>query len=87
MQVWRFKNLDIKHEGKDYLVNGIAHYSIEDFEEDGKQACFELAELFDALCYSGLIVDKEKLAPLQDSVLFTLNRDNHLCRVLGSKSL
>lgn len=87
MQIYRFKNLDIKHEGKDYLVNGLASYSIEDYEEDGKQACFESAETFDALGYSGLIIDKEKLKPFTDSILFVLNRDSHLCRVLGSKSI
>ena len=82
---YRFKNLNIKHDGLDFLVNGLAFYVIEDYEEDGKQAGFEKAELYDALGKGGYITAKEVLAGLEDSTLSALNSDSHLCRVLGSK--
>jgi hypothetical protein len=85
MYQYRFKNLNIKHDGIDFLVNGIAHYVIEDFEEDGKQAGFEKAEVYDALGRNGYITSKEVLAGLEDSTLASLNSDNYLCRVLGNK--
>lgn len=85
MYQYRFKNLNIKHEGLDFLVNGIAYYTIEDYEEDGKQAAFELAELYDALGKDGYITSKEVLGYLSDSTVATLNRDSYLCRVLGGK--
>jgi hypothetical protein len=81
----RFKNLNIKHDGIDFLVNGIAHYVIDDFEEDGKQAGFEKAEVYDALGRNGYITSKEVLMGLEDSTLASLNSDNYLCRVLGNK--
>lgn len=82
---YRFKNLNIKHEGLDLLVNGSAGYTIEDYEEDGKQALFESAELYDALGKDGYITSKEVLGYMADSVIETLNKDSHLCRVLGGK--
>jgi hypothetical protein len=82
---YRFKNLNIKHEGLDLLVNGSAGYTIEDYEEDGKQALFESAELYDALGKDGYITSKEVLSYMADSVIETLNKDSHLCRVLGGK--
>ena len=82
---YRFKNLNIKHEGLDLLVNGSARYTIEDYEEDGRQALFESAELYDALGKDGYITSKEVLGYMSDSVVETLNKDSHLCRVLGSK--
>lgn len=82
---YRFKNLNIKHEGLDLLVNGSAGYTIEDYEEDGKQALFESAELYDALGKDGYITSKEVLSYMADSVVETLNKDSHLCRVLGGK--
>jgi hypothetical protein len=82
---YRFKNLNIKHEGLDLLVNGLAQYTIEDYEEDGKQALFESAELYDALGKDGYITSKEVLGYMADSVVETLNKDSHLCRVLGGK--
>jgi hypothetical protein len=82
---YRFKNLNIKHEGLDLLVNGSAGYTIEDYEEDGKQALFESAELYDALGKDGYITSKEVLSYMSDSVVETLNKDSHLCRVLGGK--
>jgi hypothetical protein len=82
---YRFKNLNIKHEGLDLLVNGSAGYTIEDYEEDGKQALFESAELYDALGKDGYVTSKEVLGYMSDSVVETLNKDSHLCRVLGGK--
>lgn len=82
---YRFKNLNIKHEGLDLLVNGLAFYTVEDYEEDGKQALFESAELYDALGKDGYITSKEVLGYMADSVVETLNKDSHLCRILGGK--
>jgi hypothetical protein len=82
---YRFKNLNIKHEGLDLLVNGSAGYTIEDYEEDGKQALFDTADLYDALGKDGYITSKEVLSYMADSVVETLNKDSHLCRVLGGK--
>jgi hypothetical protein len=82
---YRFKNLNIKHEGLDLLVNGSAGYTIEDYEEDGKQALFESADLYDALGKDGYITSKEVLSYMADSVVETLNKDSHLCRILGGK--
>jgi hypothetical protein len=82
---YRFKNLNIKHEGLDLLVNGSAGYTIEDYEEDGKQALFESAELYDALGKDGYVTSKEVLGYMSDSVVEALNKDSHLCRVLGGK--
>jgi len=82
---YRFRNLNIKHEGLDFLTNGVAHYVIEDYDEDGKQAGFESAELYDALGKDGYITSDEVKGHLCDTVIKTLNEDNHLCRVLGGK--
>lgn len=82
---YRFRNLNIKHEGLDFLVNGLAHYVVEDYEEDGKQAGFESAELYDALGKDGYVLSDEVKKHLADTVVKTLNEDNHLCRVLGGK--
>jgi hypothetical protein len=82
---YRFKNLNIKHEGLDLLVNGLAHYTIEDYEEDGKQASFDSAELYDALGKDGYLTSKEVLSHIADSAVETLNKDSYLCRVLGGK--
>lgn len=82
---YRFKNLNIKHEGLDLLVNGSAGYTVEDYEEDGKQALFETADLYDALGKDGYITSKEVLSYMADSVIETLNKDSHLCRILGGK--
>lgn len=69
----------------DFLVSGQAKYVVEDYEEDGKQAVFETAELQDALGKEGYITSKEVLGYMADSALLALNSDSHLCRVLGSK--
>lgn len=85
MHQYRFKNLNIKHEGMDFLVNGVANYVIEDFDEDGKEAGFESAELYDALGKDGYVTSKEVLSHLAETSLVYLNNDSHLCRVLGNK--
>lgn len=85
MKEYRFKNLSIKHDGADFLVNGLAKYVIEDYEEDGKQAGFESAVIFDAVGKSGYIHSEECKSYMEGSVLTALNQDSHLCRVLGSK--
>jgi hypothetical protein len=85
MYAYRIRNLNIKHEGMDFLVSGQALYVVEDYEEDGKQAVFESAELYDALGKDGYITSKEVLGYMADSALVALNNDSHLCRVLGSK--
>ena len=85
MYQYRFKNLNIKHDGLDLLVNGSAGYTIEDYEEDGKQALFETADLMDALGKDGYVTSKEVLGYMADSVVETLNRDSYLCRTLGGK--
>lgn len=82
---YNFKNLNIKHQGMDFLVYGNAKYTIEDYEEDGKQALFESAELYDALGKDGYVTSKEVLGYMSDSVVEALNKDSHLCRVLGGK--
>lgn len=87
MYAYRFRNLNIKHEGFDFLVNGTAHYVIDDYEEDGKQAGFEAAEVYDALGKDGYITSKEVLSHLANTALIALNNDSHLCRVLGSKAV
>lgn len=85
MSLYRFNNLNIKHETTDFLVSGEAFYVVEDFEEDGKQAGFESAVLFDALGKNGFITSKEVLGYLANTAVETLNRDSHLCRILGAK--
>jgi hypothetical protein len=85
MNSYRFKNLNIRHEGLDFLVNGLAHYVIEDYEEDGKQAGFETAEVYDALGANGYVSSKEVLGHLADTAVATLNQDSHLTRILGNK--
>jgi hypothetical protein len=85
MYNYQFKNLNVKHEGQDYLCHGLAKYEIDDYEEDGRQAGFESAEVYDALGKDGFVTDKAFLAAMENSVLFVLNNDNYLCRLLGNK--
>lgn len=85
MNEYRFKNINIRHDGADYLVNGIGFYIVEDYEEDGKEAAFESVKVFDALGKDGYVMSEETLAKIADAVCIDLNRDSHLCRVLGNK--
>lgn len=88
MQNYRFKNLNIRHEGQDYLVNGIAYYIIEDYDEDGKEAFFEKVELYDILGKQGYILPEktpEVVRYFEEIVQAHLNQDSTLCRNLGYK--
>jgi len=86
MNTYRFRNLNIRHEGLDFLTNGLAFYKVEDYEEDGKQAAFESAELYDALGRFGYVNSEEVKAHLAETVCQTLNQDSYLTRTLGNKS-
>lgn len=81
----RFKNLTIRFANEDYLVNGIAVFEIEDFDEDGKEATFVSAKLFDALSKDGYINSPECLGYLSEATVEHLNQDSTLCRSLGHK--
>jgi len=83
MLKYKFNNLNIKCGGEDFLVSGEAFFVIEDFEEDGKEATFESAKLYDALNKTGYIQSKEVLMYLEDCVVETLNKDSTLCRKLS----
>jgi hypothetical protein len=82
---YRFKNLNVKCGGQDFLVSGVGYYVIEDWEEDGKEAGFEKAEVYDALGKDGYVSSKECLGYISESVVETLNKDSYLCRLLGNK--
>ena len=86
MLTHRFKNLNIKCDSHDILVNGVAYYSVEDYD-DSKEALFEKVELYDALDKTGYITSPECLGYISDATLEHLNRDNSLCRTLGNKSI
>ena len=85
MLQYRFKNLNIKCGGQDFLVNGYAVYTIEDFEEDGKEAGFESVSLVDALGKDGLVTSAECLGYISEATVEHLNKDSYLCRSLGNK--
>jgi hypothetical protein len=84
MLTYRFKNLNIKCGGQDFLVNGSASYTIESFD-DGSEAGFETASLIDALGKEGLVVSAECLGYIAEATIAHLNQDSHLCRSLGNK--
>lgn len=88
MQTFRFKNLEIRHEGQDYLANGVGYYTIEDYDEDGKEALFEKVELYDVLGKQGYITPEktpEVIRYFEEIVQGHLNQDSTLCRTLGYK--
>lgn len=66
----------------DFLVNGIAYYVIEDYDDE-LLACFEKAELYDALGKDGFITSKEVLSHFADDALIALNSDHRICRNLA----
>jgi hypothetical protein len=84
MLEYRFKNLTIKCGGEDYLVNGIASYMVEEFD-DGNEAGFESVSLMDALGKDGYINSNECLGYIAEATVEHLNRDSYLCRSLGNK--
>lgn len=83
MLTHRFKNLNVKCGSTDILVNGLAHYSIEEYDESN-EAIFESVHLYDALDKNGLITSTECLGYIADAVLEALNKDHNLCRQLGN---
>lgn len=85
MKEYRFKNMNVRHDSADYLVNGVGFYVVEDYEEDGKEAAFESVKVLDALGRDGFITSEETLSKIAEAACVDLNRDNHLCRVLGNK--
>lgn len=85
MLEYKFNNLNVKCGGEDFLVSGSAFYIIEEFEEDGKEATFESAKLYDALNRTGYIHSKEVIGHIEECVVETLNQDSTLCRRLSYK--
>lgn len=84
MHEYSIKNFKLKHDGKEYLVYGKAHYTIETDAETGAEAVFESVNIIDAIGFQGLITDRAVLDPMQDSLIAALNNDDHLSRMLGS---
>lgn len=78
--IYKFKNLNFKHEGKEYLASGYATYSIDDYGEDEKEAGFDDAFADEVLGSKGRELDP---AIFKDSIIITLNRDERLCRMLA----
>jgi hypothetical protein len=78
--IYKFKNLNFKHEGRDYLASGYATYSIDDYGHDEREAGFDDVKVDEVLGSKGNILDTE---PFKDSIIITLNRDERLCRMLA----
>ena len=78
--IYKFNNLNFKHQGKDYLASGSALYSIDDYGEDEKEAGFDDVNITEVIGVKGIAPDKEQF---KDSVIITLNRDDRLCRMLA----
>ena len=85
MYIHRFKNLNVRWEGKDYLANGLAYFVLEEYDDDTKEAIFDKVELYDILDKDGYCTSKEVLSRFADIVQAQLNQDSTLCRSLGSK--
>lgn len=81
--IYKFKNLNFKYSGKDYLGSGTAHYVLDEYDDDTFEAGFDAAELEDVVGYSGRIKDENIIKQMNDAVVETLNRDDHLRRLLG----
>lgn len=73
------------HDGKEFLIYGKASYIIETDAEIGAEAVFESCDIKDAIGFHGMITDRAILDPMQASLMSSLNNNEHLCRVLGSK--
>jgi hypothetical protein len=86
MLSYRFKNLNIRHQGQDYLANGIGFYVVEDYEEDGKEATFEKVEVYDLIDKNGFVTSPEVLKYFGEIIQVELNQNPALCRSLGLKS-
>lgn len=86
MNSYRFNNLKIKHDGKEYLVYATVNYSIETDPETGAEAVFESAVVDEAIGFSGRITDAQTLAGLELPVLSVLNNDAHIARTVAARS-
>jgi hypothetical protein len=62
MFIYRFKNLNVRHEGQDYLANGLAYYILEEYDDDTKEALFDKVELYDIYDKDGYVTSKEVLS-------------------------
>lgn len=82
MKEYKFSNLNIKAGGQDYLVAGVAYYSIEEFD-DGNEAGFESVKLYDAIGKEGYITSEECLKYIAEATVQNLNQNSTLCRRLG----
>lgn len=82
--MYQIKNYNFKHDGKDYLAYGKATYVVEHDAEVGPEAVFEAVELQECIGAKGF-VPAEELRGMEDSLLVYLNKDGHICRVLGSR--
>lgn len=82
--LYQIKNYNFKHDGKDYLAYAKANYEVEHDAEVGSEAVFDSVELQECIGPKGFVPASE-LAGMADSLLVSLNRDGHLCRVLGSR--
>lgn len=80
------KNYNFKHEGKDYLAYARTSYTVENLDDDdcGPEAVFDWVELSECIGPKGFVPTQD-LRSMEDSLLIALNKDAHLCRVLGSK--
>lgn len=78
--IYKFKNLNFKHEGKEYLASGSATYSIDDYGEDEKEAGFDDVNAEEVIGSKGKEFDPNRF---KDSIIITLNRDERLCRMLA----
>ena len=81
--IYKFRNLNFKFQGKEYLGCGSAHYVVEEYDEGEFEAGFEQAELDQAIGYSGMVKDESIIKQMNDSVVEALNRDESLCRMIG----
>lgn len=78
--IYKFNNLNFKHDGKEYLASGSATYTIDDYGEDEKEAGFEDVNVSEVLGAKGKSATPDIF---KDSILITLNRDERLCRMLA----
>jgi hypothetical protein len=78
------KNYTFKHQGTDYLAYAKSTYEVEHDAETGLEAVFDSVELTECIGPKGFIPTQE-LRDMEDSLLIALNKDGHLCRVLGTR--
>lgn len=78
--IYKFNNLQFKHGGRDYLASGQGTYTIDDFGEEEKEAGFDDVHIVEVIGHKGKAQD---VSEFKDSVLYALNRDDRLCRMLA----